>query len=219
MKLGAQLARIGAADSNISNALSFSQTQDGYLQKVSEALTRMSELAMLAMDATKSAEDRLNYEVEYQKLGDRVLVNTGTQTFNGVPLFDGATRQVTTDAEANTFAMQGVSGNAFTLFTATDGVSTIGDAHGALATIKSVLNQVASFRAQVGSNIETLTYHQSELVALKNNLSAANSRITDVDVAQESTNYARQNILVQSGTAMLAQANSQPQAVLKLLGG
>ena len=69
-----------------------------------------------------------------------------------------------------------------------------------------------------GNKIETLTAYGNQLSTLNNNLSAANSQITDVDVAQESTNYAKYNILVQTGTAMLAQANALPQSVLKLLG-
>ena len=69
----------------------------------------------------------------------------------------------------------------------------------------------------VGANEETLTYTGNELGVLSTNLSAAKSQITDVDVAQESTNYAKEQILVQSGTAMLAQANANPQSILKLL--
>ena len=87
-----------------------------------------------------------------------------------------------------------------------------------LTDVKAAISKLASDRANIGSNEESLTYYNDQLSSLKNNLSAANSRITDVDVAQESTNYAKYNILVQSGTAMLAQANSLPQSVLKLLG-
>ena len=72
-------------------------------------------------------------------------------------------------------------------------------------------------RATIGTNIETLTDYSNQLVTLNNNLSAANSQIMDVDVAQESTTYAKENILVQTGTAMLAQANAIPQIALKLL--
>ena len=81
------------------------------------------------------------------------------------------------------------------------------------------INQLASDRAKLGTNIETLTDYSNQLSTLDTNLAAANSQIMDVDVAQESTEYAKQNILVQSGTAMLAQANSMPQIALKLLGG
>jgi flagellin len=88
----------------------------------------------------------------------------------------------------------------------------------AMNDVKMVLDQLATDRAAIGSNLETLSYYQNQTATLKNSLSAANSQITDVDVAQESTNYAKENILVQTGTAMLAQANSSPQSVLKLLG-
>ena len=87
----------------------------------------------------------------------------------------------------------------------------------ALTDIKAAINQLASDRAAIGSNIESLGYYSDQLGTLKNNLAAANSRISDVDVAQESTNYAKYNILVQTGTAMLAQANALPQTALKLL--
>jgi flagellin len=92
------------------------------------------------------------------------------------------------------------------------------DAKAALTTIKNAISTVASDRATIGSNMERLNSTSQELSTLANNLSAANSRITDVDVATESTNYAKENILVQTGTAMLAQANALPQSVLKLLG-
>ena len=98
-----------------------------------------------------------------------------------------------------------------------DNITSISGAQQALTDVKAAISQLASDRANIGSNEESLTYYGNQLTALKNNLSAANSQITDVDVATESTIYARNNILVQSGTAMLAQANSQPQSVLKLL--
>ena len=97
-------------------------------------------------------------------------------------------------------------------------ISTADDAKAALTTIKNAISTVASDRATIGSNMERLNSTSQELSTLANNLSAANSRITDVDVATESTNYAKENILVQTGTAMLAQANALPQSVLKLLG-
>ena len=82
---------------------------------------------------------------------------------------------------------------------------------------ESAIDQLASDRANIGANEESLSYYTNQLSSLSNNLSAANSQIADVDVATESTTYAKENILVQTGTAMLAQANSLPQSVLKLL--
>ena len=219
MKLNAQLARIDAATNNVGNAISFSQTQDGYIQKVNDAFSRMSELSVLAQDVTKTTSDRALYQQEFKALGNYIN-NVSTKDFNGVSLFDGATLNVTTDSEANTFGMVGInlSGNTSYTTATADDITTIAGAKKALADVKTAISQLASDRANIGSNEESLTYYNDQLSSLKNNLSAANSRITDVDVAQESTNYAKYNILVQSGTAMLAQANSLPQSVLKLLG-
>jgi flagellin len=126
---------------------------------------------------------------------------------------------VTTDSEGNTFSNVAVDLSSTTYSTATSStIDTTAHAATALTNVKAAITQLAKDRANVGSNIEALGYYNDQLSSLSNNLSAAKSRITDVDVAQESTNYAKQNILVQSGTAMLAQANSMPQSVLRLLG-
>jgi flagellin len=85
--------------------------------------------------------------------------------------------------------------------------------------VKAAITQLATDRANVGANESVLNSYSDQLSVLKGNLSAANSRIKDVDVASESTQYARYNILVQAGTAMLAQANSSPQSALRLLQG
>ena len=218
MKLNAQMSRIDAASNNVNNAISFSQTQDGYIQQVNSAFSRMSELSVLAQDVTKTTSDRALYQQEFTALGNYIN-NVSTKDFNGVSLFNGATLNVTTDSEANTFGMVGINlaGSTYTAATA-DNITTIAGANQALTDVKAAISQLASDRANIGSNEESLSYYGNQLSTLKNNLSAANSQITDVDVATESTNYAKQNILVQSGTAMLAQANSLPQSVLKLLG-
>jgi flagellin len=221
MKLGAQIARTGAAQQNVNNAISFNQTQDGYLQKVNDALTRMSELTVSAQDVTKTTSDRALYNQEFKTLQTYVK-DVATKQFNGVTLFDGATLNVTSDSDGKAFANTGVnlSGNA-SYTNATDStktsLDTVAHAVTALTTIKTAINQLASDRASIGANEEALGYYNDQLGSLSNNLSAAKSQITDVDVATESTNYAKQNILVQSGTAMLAQANAMPQTMLKLL--
>ena len=218
MKLSAQIARIGAATNNVGDAISFNQTQDGYLQKVNDALNRMSELSILSQDSTKTNADRALYQTEFLSLGN--YINTAaTKDFNGVSLFSASALNVTTDSEGNTFSMAGISLANTTYANATTAdISTTAGAMAALTVVKLAITQLATDRAGLGSNIESLGYYNDQLTSLKNNLSAANSRIVDVDVAQESTSYARYNILVQSGTAMLAQANSLPQSVLKLLG-
>jgi flagellin len=105
----------------------------------------------------------------------------------------------------------------YTAATAT-GVGTTTGAIAALTAVKAAITTLATDRATVGSSMARLSYTRDQMAVQKTNLSAANSRIKDVDVAEESTQFARYNILVQSGTAMLAQANAQPQSALRLLG-
>jgi len=217
MKLNAQIARNTGAMNNVSNAISFNQTQDGYLQQVNTALTRMSELSVSAQDVTKTTSDRALYQQEFSTLGAYVN-DVATKSFNGVSLFNGNTLNVTSDSDGNTFSNLGVNLGAASYTTATgDDISSISGAKSALTDVKNAIDKLASDRANIGSNEETLGYYSNQLSSLNNNLAAANSQITDVDVATESTNYAKQNILVQSGTAMLAQANAMPQTMLKLL--
>ena len=218
MKLAAQIARIGAATNNVGDAISFNQTQDGYLQKINDALNRMSELSILSQDSTKTDADRALYQTEFFSLSN-YITTAASKDFNGVSLFSSTALAVTTDSEGNTFSMAGLNLANATYTNATSAnIGTSVGAAAALLTVKSAITQLATDRAGLGANIESLTYYNDQLTSLKNNLSAANSRIVDVDVAQESTSYARFNILVQSGTAMLAQANSMPNSVLKLLG-
>ncbi len=217
MNIEAQMGRNTAASNNIGNAISFNQTQDGYLQQVTNALDRMSELAIQSQDVTKSDSDRGLYQQEFNTLANYVN-NVATKEFNGVSLFNGASMSVTIDSDANTFTTTGVdmTGSTFTALQA-DSIGTTTGALAALTDVKAAISALAADRASLGANEETLTDYSNQLSTLNNNLSAANSQIMDVDIAQESTNYAKENILVQTGTAMLAQANSLPQSVLKLL--
>jgi flagellin len=220
MKFTAQSSRISAASNNVSNATSYTQTQDGFLQQVSTALNRMSELAVSAQDVTKTDTDRSLYQAEFTQLASYVQ-NIAGKDFNGVSLFDNTAKNVTIDSDANTWGMTAVNLGA-TAYTAVDGgalsVGTTTGAVAALTAVKTAITTLANDRANVGANEARLSYTSDQLSVLKTNIDAANSAIKDVDVASESTNYAKLNILVQSGTAMLAQANVLPQSVLKLLG-
>ena len=217
MKFDAQVNRISAARANVGNAISFSQTQDGFLQKVKKALDRMSELAVMAQDVTKTDADRSLYNSEFSTLAS-YITNAGTKDFNGVSLFTSTALSVTIDGENNYFSMSGVTLGSSVYTTATGStVSTTSAASTALTNVKSAITQLASDRSTVGANIARLTYTSEQLSVLKDNLAAASSRIKDVDVAEESTQFARWNILVQAGTAMLAQANASPQSALRIL--
>jgi flagellin len=216
MRFDAQINRITAANNNVGNAVSFSQTQDGFLNKVGKALDRMSELSILSQDITKTATDYALYHKEYATLG-AYIDDVATKEFNGVSLFSGAALNVTTDDKGTAFAMAGVALGTNTTAATGASVATLVGAQAAFTAVKTAIDTLATDRATVGANISRLNFTSEQLGVLKDNLSAANSRIKDVDVAAESTNFARYNILVQAGTAMLAQANANPQSALRLL--
>jgi flagellin len=219
MRFSAQINRVDAATNNVGNAISFNQTQDGFLQKVGSALNRMSELSLMSQDVTKTDSDRSLYNKEFTQL-QTYINDLGTKDFNGVSLFGSSNLNVTVDSEGKTFSNQAVNLGASAYTTATgagSSVDTSAHAATALTNVKAAITQLATDRATIGGNMSVLQSYNDQLGVLKDNLSTANSRITDVDVATESTQYARYNILVQAGTAMLAQANSQPQAALRLL--
>ncbi len=218
MRLDAQIARLTAAKSNVGNAISFTQTQDGYLKKIAKSLDRMSELSILAQDVTKSNADRALYDAEFQQLQD-YFTSAASKDFNGVSLFSSATLDVTIDSEGGSFTMNGIDltgGAAYTGLASIDVTSTT-SAVAALTAVKAAITQLATDRATIGAYQSRMNFTSEQLTISKENLSAASSRIQDVDVAEESTQYARYNILVQSGTAMLAQANQVPQSALRLL--
>ena len=216
-RFDAQISRIGAARSNIANAVSFSQTQDGFLKKVSKALDRMSELSILAQDVTKTDGDRTLYNAEFSTLSS-YITDLSTKDYNGISLFDGTQLDVTIDSDGNKFGMTGVDLQATSYLNALQSdVTTVANASSALTAVKDAIVQLTKDRATIGANVSRLNSTGEQLGVLTDNLSAANSRIKDVDVAEESTMYARYNILVQAGTAMLAQANTAPQSALRLL--
>ena len=225
IKFEAQINRNSAVRANLGNAVSFTQTQDGFLQKVQSALDRMSELSVLSQDITKTDTDRSNYTVEFSQL-QSYISDIGTKDFNGVNLFAATGQAVTIDSDASKFTMEEVdltstvvtTGMA-TVYSATStAISNTTSAGLALSNIQTAIQNLADMRAKAGANIQRLNMTEQQLSITMENLAAASSRIKDVNVAEESTNFARQNILVQTGTAMLAQANVLPQSALRLLG-
>src|SRR5262249_54803217 len=151
MRFDSQIKRTGAAKTNVINAISFTQTQDGYIQKIAKALDRMSELTILAQDVTKSNADRSLYNNEFSQLSS-FISSTSSKDFNGVSLFSAATLNVTVDSEGNTFAMAGVNLgiSAYTAALA-GGVTTTTAALTALGLVKTAINQLASDRASIGA--------------------------------------------------------------------
>ncbi|MCE9610075.1 MAG: hypothetical protein K8R23_07685 [Chthoniobacter sp.] len=213
MKMEAALRRTDAASNNVANAISFLQTQDGSLKTSGSILQRIAELKTLSTDVTKSVSDVANYNTEFAAL-QAELTNQATNTFNGVSLFGGGTLSVQTSED-------GAQTLAITQSNLTTDVATITGAANlaavSTAQVSTAITNVATSRAQNGADSSRLGFSAEMLAINRTNLEAANSRIVDVDVAAESTRLARNNILVQAGSAMLAQANTSSQAALRLL--
>jgi flagellin len=219
MKLSAAAKRSGAAASNIGNSVSYLQSQDGVLKVTGKVLDRLSELKTLYTDPTKNSDDLANYDSEFTALQEELDSLTG-ETFNGVALFGSADLSVSVseDGSSSTVTIQGRdlgdTGGSIAALTSTS-VDSLADID--LSDITDAIQDVATYRAQNGAEQSRLGFASEVLTVNKANLESANSRISDVDVASESTSLARWNVLVQSGTAMLAQANQSAQTALKLL--
>ena len=231
-KLQAQNRRLDAAATNVQNAMSYIQTADGFMGSMSKVVTRMSELSMMAKDVTKNAGDIALYQQEFQvlqqQLSDTIgggALATPLGTFNGITLFgpnaaglsvtigEGA-GQTMTIAETN---LQDGSMNALLAQTTPPAFDVTVTTANVATLVVAAIQDIATERAILGSAQSRLDVAATTLSVESQNLEAAISRIRDVDVAVESTQFAKHNILVQSGTAMLAQANQLPQSVLKLL--
>jgi flagellin len=220
MKLSAAARRQGAVSSNIGNAVSLLQTQDGALKVSGKVLERVSDLRVLFNDITKSTSDKDNYDAEFVALTTQ-LRDTSGEAFNGVALFGSSSVGSVGVTEDGTTT---VAIAARDLTSSTSGVGVISDSANTslgdvtLAEISTAIKNVATMRATNGSEQSRFGFASELNTVNKANLEAANSRIVDVDVAEESTQLARWNILVQAGTSMLAQANQSAQSALKLIG-
>ena len=236
MKLSASIRRTEATQANVGNAISLLQTQDGVLKSADKVLSRMSELATLAQDVTKSSTDLSLYSTELDQLKGQLNLML-SEKFNGISLFS-------TGASASADGIDMNTSSTLTVVTSHDGDQTVGitqadlsqiaydittgtstkmditSTTGALAavdTIQTAIQNLAELRANNGAEQSRLTFAADMLSVNKINLESANSRIIDVDVAAASSQLARFNILQQAGTAMLAQANQSSQSILRLI--
>ena len=219
LKITAALNRTKKVKENLMNSISFLQTQDGELKTATNILDRISELKVMYDDVTKSSEDKSNYDSEFTELVAQ-LNNLDDEEFNGVNLFaaaDGALSVATTEQGGGSIIISQADFNQASSNVATvTGTSSLTSIP--VTNITDAIQEVATQRAVNGAQVSRLQFAIDTLSTNSLNLEAANSRIKDTDVAEESTAFARYNILVQSGTAMLAQANSSQQSALRLLG-
>jgi len=233
-KMKAQQKRVEAAANNVQSAISYVQTADGFLTNMSDMLSRMSELTMMAQDVTKNTEDIQLYDQEFQSLKQQLQATIGGTeysitgqplgSFNGISLFGSSTPLTVTIGEGASQTMdiggidlRAAASDMRALVSVSTGSTIAVSDSNANALVTAAIQELATVRAGLGASQSRLEVAASQLNVQDENLSSAISTIRDVDVAGDSTRYARYQILVQAGTSMLAQANSMPQTVLKLL--
>ena len=219
MKLSAAARRQGAVANNIGNAVSLLQTQDGALKVSGKVLERISELKTLYNDVTKGTSDKANYDTEFTALTAQLTANA-TESFNGVSLFGSTSIGMVSVVESGSTASS-VSIAARDLSSSANGIGVLTVSGYTLSSVQvsditTAIERVATMRATNGSEQSRLGFASELITVNKANLEAATSRILDVDVAEESTQLARWNILTQAGTSMLSQANQSAQTALKL---
>jgi len=232
-KFRSQVKNSAMASHNIENAISYIHTADSWLQGMHDILGRMAELAIEAHDGTKTVADRSNLNLEFTQLQTElgsVVQNRGK--YNTANMFSTGqiVVQVGPDA-AQTFSMvsmdlrSGGAGPAAWRSVYDVDLSGPTQASGqarasrALGVINNGIVLLANTRATLGAEESRLGHTLEGLRSYEENITAAESRIRNVDVAKETANFSKNQILVQAGTAMLAQANSMPQNVLALING
>ena len=222
-KMRSQIKGLETAQTNANDGISMVQTAEGALTEVHSMLNRMVELATKSANGTVQASvDREAIQAEVTALSseiDRIAAHT---KFNGTELLSGTNTTITLqvgETSAQTIAVSltsmstaglGINGAGFS-------VGSQASAQAAIDTINTAINKVSTQRADLGATQNRLEHTINNLSVTSENLTAAESRIRDVDMAKEMMSFTKNNILSQAAQSMLAQANQQPQGVLQLL--
>ena len=229
--LTAQVNGLQQASQNVSDATSMVQTADAALNNVQGMLQRISELAVQYKNGDLSASDKSDIQSEVDQLTSEINRQQNTSQFNGISLLDGTANssanvvfQVGSGAsDTLSVSFASVEGNLTTGFSWTNAASgsTVFDLSSttALTDINTAINNISSMAASLGAVQNRLQYTSNAISVTQENMSSSLSNIQDVNMATEMTTMTQQQVLQQAGTAMLAQANSQPQLVLKLITG
>ncbi len=206
-KMRAQIRGLNQAARNAQDGISYIQTAEGALDEVSNMLVRLKELAVQKANGTYNSDDTSNLALEMTQLSTEIQSIYNNTKFNGMNVLSTGI-SIAVDDSARKVSITAVQ-NA-TSFTGLTSTSTIGQ-------INTAINVVNRARSTYGSMQNRLESTVRNLKTTAENLQAAESRIRDTDMAEEMSNFTKNNILIQAGTAMLAQANVQPQNVLSLL--
>ncbi|PZD97839.1 flagellin [Paenibacillus sambharensis] len=204
-KMRGQIRGLEQAQRNVQDGISFVQTAEGAMNEVSAMLTRMKELNVQELNGTYSDTDKANINTELEALGDQIdLIMTETK-FNGITITAGATIQANDSTQS--IAISSINTASFVGLTSAS----------SLASVESAIEAVATERAKLGAMQNRLEYTSNNLGSTVENLTAAESRIRDTDMAKEMVQLSKNQILLQASQAMLSQANQAPQGVLSLL--
>jgi flagellin len=214
-RMDSQIRGINVAIRNANDGISLAQTAEGALSTVTDALQRMRELAVQAQNGSNGTTDRANLDTEYQQLSAEITRIAAQTKFNGIAI-------VGASAGAQTFQVGANNGDTLTITTTTvttvaGDLTTAANASTAVAALDTELNTITTNRATYGAAISRFGMAISNLSITGENQTAAKGRIMDADFAAETANLSRAQILQQAGTAMIAQANQQPNLVLNLL--
>ena len=232
--LTSQVNGLQQASQNVSDATSMVQTADSALNNVQSMLQRVSELAVQYQNGDLSSSDKSDIQGEVNQLTQEIDRQRGAVQFNGINLLDGSagtggavTFQVgpsSSDTLSVSFqdieSSSNLGTSAFSWSNASTG-GTVFDLSqsGAVSAISTAINNISSLAATLGAVQNRLQYTSTSISTTQENMSSSLSSIQDVNMASEMTTLTQQQVLQQAGTAMLAQANSQPQLVLKLITG
>tara|TARA_B100000614_G_scaffold229271_1_gene221553 strand:- start:572 stop:1426 length:855 start_codon:yes stop_codon:yes gene_type:complete len=234
-KLRSQVRGLNQAERNIQNAVSFIQTTEGYLSTSQDILQRLRELSVQSANGIYTSEDRMQIQVEVSQLVDEINRIASHAQFNGMNILTGSFAQDSAVGMTMQFQVGANMDQNETVYIGTMtaqalglqnaqgengmiSISTPEAANSAIGAIDSALRRVSQQRADLGAYQNRFETASQGVAIASENLAAAESRIRDVDMASEVVDYTKNQILVQSSTAMLAQANTQSQSVLQLLG-
>ncbi len=230
-KMRAQIQGLRQAERNTEDGMSLIQTTEGYLEETSNMIQRIRVLAIQSSNGIYTPEDRQLIQVEVSQLVDEVDRIASQAEFNKMNLLQGDFGRVSASASmwihmgpnmhqrerifiqtmtAQALGLKNMIGNPLTL-------STAGDANRNIGVLDNALHVIAKQRADLGAYYNRMEHAAQGLMTAYENVQASESRIRDADMAETMVDFTKNQILVQSGTAMLAQANIQPQGVLQLL--
>ncbi len=225
--LKAQVRSLSQASRNANDGISMSQVAEGAMNEMQGIVGRMRELSVQSANSTLGSNERGYIQTEFTQLKDEINRISAVTNFNGQKLLDGAASAGLSfqvgiyDSANDRVAMSITKLNASTLGSTVKlqaaSLSTVTNARAAMGIFDAAIQQLSQSRAKVGATQNRMQVTISNLASSHENLSAANSRIRDVDVAEETASMTKSQILSQAGLAVLAQANQLPQSALSLL--